>query len=619
MRVAAVNDTGDGAWSDTAAGTPSGAYFDQDTKTAEGGLFTLRDSGGGYYSGGTWYSKVTPPAGAACQSSVFVFNITGKSSGTKHTIGAYSDSGCSTRLTSLDFTTKPAIVSGVSATARDTALEVAWTAAAGAAVTGYEAQWKSGAQNWDAANRQVSTTRTRAMLTGLVNGTQYTVRVRAKTATEGGVWSYNATGTPSAMALTLTAAPTAAGGAFTLSNHSGDWWYKITPPATANCNQGPSGGGTFVSSSLNSGAEYTLTAYGNSSCTTALTSLDFLTLPGKTTGVTLSNQGASLGVKWTAVTGADSYKVQWKSGTESFGSTRQTTSTTTSATISSLTNNTAHDVRVAAVNASGAGAWSDTATATPTVTLAATNVTSTGATLTVAGHTGTAYLSGRGGGSYTLACTAVSGGTHSPTLSGNTTYEFKAYGTSSCTGTALASTSFITPGTVTLVADNVTDTSAEFWLVGLATMPPGGISYEVRWDWETTAPGRRCVQLNRLSGGGFGYQRLEPASKYTVEVYRGGGCATLNRLASTTFTTLAADFTPPTLSASNVTNTGATLTLSGHSGSWWYSDDFANPKTCVAVAGGATEAHVAGLTANKTQHFTAWSESACGTRKTSVR
>ena len=241
-------------------------------------------------------------------------------------------------------------------------------------------------------------------------------------------------------------------------------------------------GGTFVTSSRIPAPNTRVTAYSDSSCSTSLTSIDFLTLPGKTAGVTLTNTGASLGVKWTAVTGADSYKVQWKSGTESFGSTRQTTSTTTSATISSLTNNTAHDVRVAAVNASGDGAWSDTATLTPTVTLTESNVTATGAKLTVAGHTGTAYLSGRGGNSYTLACTAASGGTHSPTLQGNTTYEFKAYGNSGCTGTALASTSFTTPGTVTLFADNITDTSVEFctWSVS-ETLPSGGISYEVRW------------------------------------------------------------------------------------------------------------------------------------------
>ena len=625
VRVAAVNATGDGAWSDTATGTPSGVYFQliADTLNAGGAQFVLKKSDGSNYTG-TWYSKVIPPANATCETnSIFFKQLTGKSSATSYTITAYSDSSCATKLASLDFTTLPAKVAGVTATARNAALEVGWTAETGTAPVSYKVQWKSGPQNWDGTNRQVVTTKNRTTLTGLTNNTQYTIRVAATTTGGDGAWSDNATGTPSATALTLTVTPAANGAFFALSNHTGNFYYKVTPPSNANCDDGSTLTGnprTFVDYTKSSGTQHNITVYSDATCSTVLTSLDFITLPGKTTGVTLKNTGASLGVTWTAVTGAASYKVQWKSSADTGwdATNRQTTSTTTSATIPSLTNNTAYTVRVAAGNASGDGAWSDTVTETPSVTLTASNVTSTGATLTVAGHTGTVYLSARGGGSYSLSCTAVSGGTHSPTLQGNTTYEFKAYSNSSCTGTALATTTFTAPGGYKLFADNITDTSVEFWLVGFATMPPGGISYEVRWDRETTATGRRCVQLNRLSGGGFGYENLEPATKYTAEVFRGAGCAALNRFASTTFTTLAADSTSPTLSASNVTNTGATLTLSGYTGSWWYSDDFANPKTCVAVTGGATQAHVVGLTANKAQHFTAWSESACGTRNTSV-
>ena len=615
VRVAAVNDSGDGAWSDTATGTPSGSSLRLVYETLDGALFAIQGHSG------NWYSKVTPPADAACERvSSPHLTVHSKESATGYTVTAYSDSSCNTQLTSMDFTTLPAKVAGVTATARAASLAVNWTAETGSAPTSYKVQWKSGAENWDETSRQVVATKTSAALTGLTNATQHTIRVAATTAGGDGDWSDTVTGTPSATAVTLTGTVTASGGAFTLSNHSGDWWYKIIPPSAANCDQGPSGG-TFVSSTLSSGTQYTLTAYSNSSCTTALTSLDFLTLPGKTTGVTAENTGGALGVSWTAVTGAASYKAQWKSSADSGwdAANRQTTSTTTSATLTALTNDTAYTVRVAAVNASGDGAWSDTASGTPSVVLTASNVTATGATLSVAGRSSAWYLKGQGGGGYSLACTQVSGTTHSLTLQGNTTYTYEAYGTSGCTGTALASTSFTTPGAVTLIADNITDTSAEFWLIGYETLSPGGISYEVRWDRETTERGRRCVRLNRLSNGGFGWDGMVPDTNYTAEVYRPGNCTAIDRLASTTFTTLAADSTLPTLSASNVTSTGATLTLSDHTGTWWYSDDFAaNPKPCIAVTGGATEAHVTGLTANKTHHFTAWSDSACGARKESV-
>ena len=607
VRVAAVNDTGDGAWSDTATGTPSGRTLHQTGAAADGGVFALSGHTG------TWYSKVTPPANASCETnSVPQKIVTGKSSGSSYTITAYSDSTCATKLTSLDFTTLPAKLAGLTATARNAALEVGWTAETGTAPVSYKVQWKAGAQNWDATNRQVTTTKTSATLTGLTNDTTYTIRVAATTASGDGAWSNPTNGTPSATALTLTVTPAANGAFFSLSNHTGNFYYKVTPPSFANCTDGSAITGTprtFVDYTKASGTDYNITVYSDPTCSTVLTSVDFTTLPGKTTGVTLKNTGASLGVTWTAVTGADSYKVQWKSSSDSGwdATNQQTTSTTTSATIPSLTNNTAYSVRVAAVTASGDGAWSDTATATPSVTLTAGNVTSTGATLTVAGHTGTVYLSGRGGGSYSFACTAVSGSTHSPTLQGNTTYEFKAYNNSNCTGTALASTTFTTPGAVKLLADNINRHSVMLYLQGWETLPQTRVSYIVH-EAGSSAPHRRCGSYGRPRGH-TPYTGLKPGTTYTARYFRGNSCAAIEQLASVTFTTLA-DATPE-LSVSNVTNTGATLTLANHTGNWWYeNEDVAD--SCAAVTGGATTVHLSGLTANTNYSFTAWSHAGCG-------
>ena len=606
VRVAAVNDTGDGAWSDTATGTPSGRTLRLVTAAANGGVFAIAGHTG------TWYSKVTPAANATCETNANAGKtVSGKSSGTSYTLTAYSDSSCNTKLTSLGFTTLPAKVAGVTATARNASLGVSWTAETGSAATSYKVQWKSGAQNWDAANRQVITTKTRAALTGLTNNTQYTVRVAATTAAGDGAWSDNATGTPSATALTLTVTPASNGAFFALSNHAGNFYYKVTPPSYANCDDGSTITGTprtFVDYTKSSGTEHNITVYSDATCSTVLTSVDFTTLPAKTTGVNLKNTGASLGVSWTAVTGATGYKVQWKSSADAGwdATNRQTTSTTNSATIPSLTNSTAYTVRVAAVNASGDGAWSDTATATPTVTLTASNVTSTGATLTVAGHTGTAYLAGRGGGSYSLACTAASGGTHSPTLSGNTTYEFKVYSNSNCTGTALATASFSTPGAVTLIADSIKRHSVILYLQGWETLPATRVSYIVH-QAGSSSPHRRCGSYGRPRGH-TPYTGLESGTTYTARYFRGNGCAAIEQLASVTFTTLSA--APPELSVSNVTNTGATLTLANHTGNWWYeNDDVAN--SCTAVTGGATTVHLSALTANTNYGFTAWSHAGC--------
>ena len=604
VRVAAVNDTGDGAWSDTATGTPSGSSLREVTPAANGGVFAIQGHTG------TWYSKIIPPANATCETNASNGKIVAdKSSGTDYTITAYSDSNCAIKLTSLDFTTLPAKVAGVAATARVMSLALNWTAETGTAATSYKVQWKSGAENWDATSRQVVTTKTSVVLSDLTNDTQYTIRVAATTTGGDGAWSDNATGTPSATAVTLAlVGVTDQSGVVNLKNHTGNWWYSSTAGSfPGQCHSGPSGG--TVSVPTNSGTENTVTAYSDGACSTELSSIDFLTLPGKTADVSLMNGGGSLRVSWTDEVGATSYKVQWKSVNESFGSTREITSANTPATIPSLTNNTAYSVRVAAVNASGDGAWSDTVTATPTVLLIGSNLTSTGVTLTVAGWGGNWFLAGRGSGGYSLACTQISGTTHSPALSGNTTYEYKAYDTDRCTGRALASTSFTTPGAVTLEANNIGQHSVALYLDGWRSLPIVNISSIVH-EAGSSNPVARCRSFrNPAFAAHNNYGSLKADTTYTAQYFRGARCEAIERLTSVTFTTLSTG-AEPELSISNVTDTGATLTISNHTGNWWYEDnDVAD--SCIAVTGGATAVHLSGLTANTNYGFTAWSHEGC--------
>ena len=108
------------------------------------------------------------------------------------------------------------------------------------------------------------------------------------------------------------------------------------------------------------------------------------TAPAPPTRVDITTEGnGELTVGWTAPTengGSDitGYKVQWKSGAQSFGSSRQHTTAdgaATSYTIPSLTNGTLYTVRVLAVNSVGDSAASNTDTGTPSTTPSApTNV-----------------------------------------------------------------------------------------------------------------------------------------------------------------------------------------------------------------------------------------------------
>ena len=168
----------------------------------------------------------------------------------------------------------------------DGMLMLSWTAVPGAG--SYTVQWRSGAEEYAAARQQVVTTPT-ATTTGLTNGTAYTVRVRASNAQGDSDWSPEAAGTPEA---------------------------QVPPPAR----------------------------------------------PGQPT---VTPGDGMLMLLWTAVPGAGSYTVQWRSGAEEYAAARQQVVTTPTATTTGLTNGTAYTVRVRASNAQGDSDWSPEATGTP--------------------------------------------------------------------------------------------------------------------------------------------------------------------------------------------------------------------------------------------------------------
>ena len=89
-------------------------------------------------------------------------------------------------------------VTGVSVASGNARLVTNWTAVDNA--TGYKVQWKSGSQNYNTGSRQstvTSGTTTSHTITGLVNGTEYTVRVSAtRTDANDGPPSAEAKGTP---------------------------------------------------------------------------------------------------------------------------------------------------------------------------------------------------------------------------------------------------------------------------------------------------------------------------------------------------------------------------------------------------------------------------------------
>ena len=248
---------------------------------------------------------------------------------------------------------------------------------------------------------------------------------------------------------------------------------------------------TFTLSSLTGNTDYDVRASLDSTFDSGVVTAAFKTSPVKPappTGVDITTEGnGELTVGWTAPTenggsAITGYKVQWKSGAQSFGSSRQHTTAdgaATSYTIPSLTNGTEYTVRVLAVNSVGDSAASNTDTGTPSTTPSApTNVLASGnAELTVtwdAPDDGGSAITGytvqwkSGTQSYSTSRQAtVTTTTHTiPSLTNDTTYTLRvkatnAFGDSDWTETT--GTPVSGPGVASVTVDqaSITQTLAD--------------------------------------------------------------------------------------------------------------------------------------------------------------
>ena len=299
-----------------------------------------------------------------------------------------------------DMVVRPGKVTGLSVTEGDEELVLSWTAVSGA--TGYKVQWKSGTETFaDAATdgRQhvvsggATTTST---IAGLTNGTQYATRVIATNSAGDGDASDERTGTPRAPVTTpgkVTGLSVTEGDeelVLSWTAVSGATGYKVqwksgtetfADAATDGRQHVVSGGATTTSTiaGLTNGTQYATRVIatnsagdGDASDERTGTPRAPVTTPGKVTGLSVTEGDEELVLSWTAVSGATGYKVQWKSGTETFADAATdgrehvvSGGATTTQTISGLTNGTQYATRVIATNSAGDGDASDERTGTP--------------------------------------------------------------------------------------------------------------------------------------------------------------------------------------------------------------------------------------------------------------
>ena len=262
------------------------------------------------------------------------------------------------------------LVTGIEVTAGLKQLEVSWDAVSDA--DGYKVQWKSGDEEYGEERQAVivgGETATHT-ITKLAAGAEYTVRLIAtKQNAEYGPPSTEVTGVPRAEPpAQVTGVAIAVGGVESLdvswdavSDADGYWvqWKSgaddYSESRQALLTGGDAIGYTIVG--LAAGTEYTVRVVAtrehadDGEPSEEVTGIPKVQPPARVTGVGVEPGVEELAVSWDAVSNADGYKVQWKSGSEGYDEERQVVllgGETTSYTIIDLSADTAYTIRVIA-------------------------------------------------------------------------------------------------------------------------------------------------------------------------------------------------------------------------------------------------------------------------------
>ena len=290
------------------------------------------------------------------------------------------------------YATVPDAPTGLSAAPGNGQLALSWTAPAnngGSAITKYQYSASTGVDSWqDIPSSGPSTTG--YTVTGLANGTTYTVKVRAVNGVGSGA-EVSTTGTPQEpatvpgaptgltatpgdrqLALTWTAPASDGGSAITKYQYSAstgaDSWQDVpgSGPSTT----------SYTITGLENGATYTVkvravNSVGNgAAASTTGTPQAPATVPGAPTGLTATPGDKHLALTWTAPAsdgGSAITKYQYSAsmGADSWQDIPSSGPSTTGYTVTGLANGTTYTVKVRAVNSVGSGAEASI-TGTPT-------------------------------------------------------------------------------------------------------------------------------------------------------------------------------------------------------------------------------------------------------------
>ena len=376
----------------------------------------------------------------------------------------------------------------------------------------------------------------------------------------------------------------------TIANHTGNWYVKQTAPSAGSCSSVITGT-THDLSALTANTSYTYKAYRDNGCATEIASATFTTLSltagsvtTTTATLTIANHTGNWYVKQTAPSSGSCSSVI----------------TGTTHDLSALTAGAWHTYR--AYGVSGCADADELATAVFSAAVAVSSLSEGNAHTSSIGYASggqqtrsQAFTTGSNPGGYTLSSVSVM----SMAKRGNpASFVVKLHAASgNHPGTELATLSGDDPDTAgthaytcsgagCALAANTTYHVA----MSAPNSPTGTNAYEIRMthsDNETNTP----------SSGDWSIAN---------STWRG------NINSQSAFKMQATALPRPSLIAGSVTDTTATLTLTGRLGDWWLKET--SPATGTCTAGEADYSHaLSGLTAGLSYTYKAYSDSACTT------
>ena len=383
---------------------PSGLYPPSATAGPTSATVKLDSKFIARYDGGKPISKyvfTASPGGAVCEvkapfGDVLTCTIGGLKAGTPYTftttavnsVGTSAPSDPSTPVTPTAPVTVPGAPTGLAATAGDRQVSVAFVAPAsngGAAITNYQYS-TDGAKTW--VTRAPASTVSPLVITGLTNGTEYSIALRAVNSAGAGAASTVVKATPKAP-VTVPGAPTglaatagdrqvsvafvapASNGGAAITNYQ----YSIDAGATWVARNPVSAASPLVITGLTNGTEYSIAlravnsaGAGAASAIVKATPKAPVTVPGAPTGLvaTAGDRQVSVAFVAPAVTGGAAVSnYQYSVDGGKTWVTRAPVSVASPVVITGLTNGTEYSIALRAVNSAGAGATSAVVKATP--------------------------------------------------------------------------------------------------------------------------------------------------------------------------------------------------------------------------------------------------------------